>query len=242
MIFLPSGDLATISISSNRRVSWLERLKALRHIAPLAIVIFFVIGSIFIGLATPTEAAALVAMSTCIIAACYRKLGRQTILKTLKATALITGIAFMIIIGSQAFSQILAYTGATKGLINFAAQAPVSPIIVLVLMELVIFLMGAFMDQVSIIMISIPMFVPVVAGLGFDKMWFCTLTLVNLAVGMITPPFGLSLFALKGVVPPDFSMGDVIRGAVPFFLIGFVAVFIALFVPDIALLPVRWMT
>ena len=223
-------------------VSWFERMKALRYIAPLGIIIFFVVGSIFTGLATPTEAAALGAMSTCILVACYRRLEWNIVSKALRATASISSTVFMIIIGSQAFSQLLAYTGATKGLITFAMQAHVSPLVLLALMQLAIFVMGTFMDQVSVMMISIPMFKPVVSALGFDVMWFCVMTLVNLALGGITPPFGLFLFALKSVSPEDFSMGDIIRATVPYFLLGLIAIFILLIFPKIALWPLKWMT
>lgn len=201
-------------------ITWRRRAQSLPHILPMAAIMFCVVGVIFVGIATPTEAAALGALATTIVVAGYRKLTREVILKTLRSTVLINSMVFFIIIGSQAFSQILAYSGVTKGMVEFATALPVSPTMVLLLMQLIIFVMGCFVDQTSIIMITTPMFVPIVQHLGYDLIWFCVVCLTNLALGGITPPFGLYLYALKGVAPQEFSMQDVMRSAIPYIIMG----------------------
>ena len=202
------------------QITWRNRLHSLPHIIPMAAVMFCVVGAIFVGLATPTEAAALGAFSTFIVVAIYGKLRWGVMVKTVRSTVLINCMVFLIIIGSQAFSQILAFSGVTRGMVEFATNMPVPPVVVLILMQLIIFLLGSFVDQTSIIMITTPMFIPIVVHYGYDPVWFCVVCLVNLSLGGITPPFGLFLYALKGVAPVEISMEDVMRSAIPYVLIG----------------------
>jgi TRAP-type C4-dicarboxylate transport system permease large subunit len=125
----------------------------------------------------------------------------------------------MIIIGSVTFSQILAYTGSTRALAEFASGLTISPILVLIVMQLVIVALGCIMDLISITMITVPIFMPIVNALGFDPLWFSTMMIINLTAATISPPFGMLLFTIKGVVPPDITMGDIIRSAIPYFFI-----------------------
>ncbi|MFC1979575.1 TRAP transporter large permease subunit [Chloroflexota bacterium] len=216
-------------------VSFLRKLQSLRHIMPLGGIIFLVIGVIIIGIASPTEAAALGALGCFVLAASYRKLSRAIITKTLTETAAIACMVFMIIIGSTAFSQLLAYTGASKGLVSVSTQLALPPIALLILMQMSIAILGTFMDQVSIMMIAIPTLLPIVTALGFDLVWFSIVTMINLSVAAFTPPFGLLLFAMKGVVPKDISMEDIIRAAVPYCIMGFAATGLIIAFPQIAL-------
>lgn len=201
-------------------ITWRRRLQSLPHLIPMAAIMFCVIGVILVGIATPTEAAALGAFATFIVVGIYRKLSVTVVVKTARSTVLINSMVFLIIIGSQAFSQILAYSGVTKGMVEFATNLPVPPIVVMLLMQLIIFIMGCFVDPTSIIMITTPMFVPIVLHYGYDLIWFCVVSLVNLSLGGITPPFGLFLYALKGVAPEEFSMEDVMRSAIPYIVLG----------------------
>lgn len=219
-------------------INWNDRIKALRHILPISFVIFFVVVSIFVGLATPTEAAALGAGASCIIALLYGKLTFTVIKKTFIQTGLITCMVFMIIIGSQAFSQLLAFSGATRGLVNFVTNVDVHPIVFVILIQLAIFVMGTFMDQVSVLMISIPIFVPVIGALNMDLTWFATLTLINIAFAGITPPFGLFLFALKGVAPDEFGMKDVMAASIPYVILSFGVMILIGVVPALTLYPI----
>jgi tripartite ATP-independent transporter DctM subunit len=212
-------------------ITWRKRRQSLIHIVPMAAIMFCVLGVIFVGIATPTEAAGLGAFATLIVVGIYRKLNKEVMVKTMRSTVLINGMVFFIIIGSQAFSQILAFTGVTRGMVDFATNLPVSPKVVMLLMQLVIFVMGCFVDQTSIIMITTPMFVPIVLHYGYDIIWFCVVSLVNLSLGGITPPFGLYLYALKGVAPKEFSMEDIFRSALPYMLWGAAFIVVLLLFP-----------
>lgn len=216
-------------------ISFVTRLKSLRHILPLGIIIFLVIGVIFLGIAAPEEAAALGALGTFVLAASYRRLNGTVIKKILTETASITCMVFMIVIGSTAFSQLLAYTGASRGLLEASTRLPLPPIFLVVMMQIAVLILGTFMDQISIMMITIPMLVPIVSAMGFDLIWFCTMTMLNLSIAGITPPFGLWLFALKGVVPEDVTFEDIVRAGMPYIFMGLVGILLVLAFPPFAL-------
>jgi tripartite ATP-independent transporter DctM subunit len=205
-------------------VSFGERMKSLGYILPLAGVIFLVTVIIYLGVATPTEAAATGALATFVLVAGFKRFSWSMLKRTLLDTTQTTIMVMMIIIGSVTFSQLLAYTGSTAALAQAASELSVPPIIVIIVMQLVISVLGCFMDLISISMITVPIFMPVVNALGFDPIWFLTIMLVNLAAATLTPPFGMLLFTLKGVSPPEITMADIIRAAVPYILIVFVAI------------------
>jgi len=176
-----------------------EKLVAtVRYVLPQGIIIFLVIGVIFLGIATPSEAAATGAIGTIIVALLYRRLSWEVVKKATVGTLSVTGMLFLIIAGATAFSQILAYSGASAGLSGLATGLPVAPIFIIMAMQVVILFLGAFMDVVSIMMITLPIFVPVVLSLGFNPVWFAIIFLINIEVAGISPPFGLSLFVMKG--------------------------------------------
>jgi tripartite ATP-independent transporter DctM subunit len=212
-----------------------DRIRSLKHVIPFGMVIFLVMGVIFVGVATPTEAAALGALGSFALAALYRKLNLKVFKNILLETGSITSVIFMIIIGSVAFSQLLAYTGASRELVATAMKLPLSPMAIFILIQISLFILGFFMDQGSIMMISIPLIAPVVSAMGFNMVWFGTVTLMNLSIAGITPPFGLNLFAMKGVVPEDIGMDSVIRAAVPYVGIGILGVALVIVLPSAAL-------
>lgn len=217
-------------------VPWSDRIMSfIRYIAPISIVIFLVIGVMFLGIATPSEAAATGAIGTFLLAAIYGKLNWHVVRKSLAGTASITVMIFMIIAGASAFSQNLAYTGASQGMVGAALGLPVAPIIVIVIMQIIVLILGCLMEAASILMITIPLFLPVVNALGFDPIWFAVLMLLNLEAATISPPVGLTLYTMKGVAPPDVTMGDIFKAAVPFVILDIIAMAIIILFPDIAL-------
>ena len=141
----------------------------------------------------------------------------------------------MIIIGATAFSQILAFSGATRGLVRLAVDLPLNPIMIIVAMQLVVLFMGCFMDPVSIMMITLPMFMPIVYSLDFNPIWFGVIMLLNVEMSQTTPPFGMGLFVMKGVAPSDTTMGDIYKAGLPF--LGCDAIVMALLIafPTLAL-------
>ena len=180
----------------------LDRLWSfIRDLLPLGIIIFAVTGLIVIGVATPTEAAALGALSSVALAACY---GRLTI-KLLRAALFdfmrITVMTFAIMAAAIGFSQILAFSGATRGLLGTVLGLDIAPILLIVAMQAIVMVLGCFMEQISIMLITLPIFMPIVIALKFDPVWFAIIMLVNLETALMTPPFGLLLFVMKGVAP-----------------------------------------
>ncbi len=187
-----------------------------RYILPLGTIIFLVTGIIFLGVATPTEAAAAGTLGSFILAAAYRRLNWEVIKKALSGATYITGMMFMIIVGAKAFAQILAFTGVSNGLLEFTVGLSVSPLFTIIAIQIVVLFLGCFMDPVAIMMITLPIFVPVIHALGFDPVWFGVVMLLNLEMALITPPYGISLFVMKGVAPPDTTMGDIYKASLPF--------------------------
>ncbi len=217
-------------------VPWSERLVATaRYILPLGFVIFMVTGVILLGVATPSEAATLGVVSTLILAAAYRRLNWEVVKKSLIGTMEITGMTFLIIAGAMVFTQILAASGATRGLVTFTIGLPVAPILIVIAMMVIGLVLGMFMSVVAIMMIALPIFVPVIQGLGYDVIWFAVLFLLNSEMAGTSPPFGLALFVMKGVAPPDTTMGDIYKAAIPFLLCDLIAMALIIAFPQIVL-------
>jgi tripartite ATP-independent transporter DctM subunit len=187
-----------------------------KHVLPLALIVFLVTGVIYVGVATPTEAAATGAFGAIVLAFIYRDLNREKLKATIFNTVEITVFILMIITGSAAFSQILVFSGAIGGFTKWVVGLPVPPILLLIAMQLVVLFLGCFMDQVAIMMITLPIFMPVINLLGINPVWFGVLYLLNLEIATISPPFGMSLFVMKGVAPADTKMMEIYTAALPF--------------------------
>ncbi|MFC1995344.1 TRAP transporter large permease subunit, partial [Chloroflexota bacterium] len=210
-------------------------MSTIRHILPVGIILFLVVGVIFIGVATPTEAAATGAIGVFALAAAWGKLNRSVLKKSITGTISITVMIFMILVAAKAFSQILIFSGATEGLINVILGFSVSPIFILIGMQLIIFALGAFMENLSIMMLTLPLFIPIVRALGFNEIWFAVIYMLNMEMASTTPPFGLTLFAMKGVAPPDTTMGDLYKAGLPFLGCDLIALVLIIAFPVIAL-------
>ncbi len=213
-----------------------EKLTAsAKYILPVGFIVFMVIGVILLGIATPTEAAATGALSTFILAAAHRKLNWEVMKKALSGTVMIVVMLFLIIATAGAFSQILAFTGASRGLIQFALGLPLAPIFIIVATQVVVLIMGMFMSIGAIIMITVPLFMPIVHELGFDPVWFGVIMLLNIEMATTSPPFGLNLFMMKAVAPSDTTMGDIYKAALPFIGCDLLAMALIIVFPSIAL-------
>ncbi|MFH1953848.1 MAG: TRAP transporter large permease subunit [Pseudomonadota bacterium] len=227
------------SIAPSYEVAWTpirERLTSvLKHVIPLGFLVFLVIGLIFLGVATPSESAALGAVGSVILLAAKGTLNRKVLSESSRATAVLSGAIFLIIAAATAFSQVLAASGATQGLIRFVAGLQVSPMMAIIFMQVVVLILGCIMEPVSIMLITLPIFMPVVHSLGFDSIWFAVVMLMNIEVATISPPFGLALFVMKGVSPPGTSMGDVYYSALPFIGIILVSMCLVIAFPSLAL-------
>jgi len=202
-------------------------------VVPFFVIIVIVLGVILFGLATPTESAAIGTLASFILVALYKKLSRKVIIETVKGSLQITVMMFMILTGATAFSQILAYTGASQGLLKFVLGFELSPHAILAMMMVILLFMGSLMEPVAIMMVTIPIFLPIVRAFEWDSVWFGLLYLINMSVGMKSPPFGLCLFVMQGVVPPGISTMDVYKSVTPFILLDMVAITIFVFFPQI---------
>jgi tripartite ATP-independent transporter DctM subunit len=205
------------------------------HVFPLGFIIFLVVGLIFLGVATPSEAAALGAFGTFVVALCCGRLDRTVIKESVLGSVRLTSMIFLIIVGSMTFSQILAFSGASVGLIQLVTGLDLSPFLILIMMQLMLVVLGCFMDNLSMVMIAIPIYMPIVHALGFNPMWFALLMLINMDIGNITPPFGLLLFVMKGIAPAGTTMMDVYKAGFPFLLCEVLALVLIMIFPSLGL-------
>lgn len=216
------------------QASFLKKINmTFRYLVPLSVVIFLVLGVIFVGVATPSEAAALGAMGSLGLAFGYRKVNWTFMKKSLVGTARASGMILLILAGSTAFAQLLSFTGASRGLVELVIGSQLQPMVILFGMVVVWIMLGCIIDQISIMMISIPIFMPIVRVLGFDPLWFGIIALFVIEMGVVTPPFGLLLFVMKGVTEADMTMQDIINAAIPIMFLEFFAVGILICFPII---------
>ena len=215
---------------------WSKRIISfLRYVLPLSSVFIVVMGSIFFGIATPSEASAFGVVACFTLAAIYKGLNWKVVKGSVTNTLRISGMVLLILAGAQTFSRILAFSGATIGLTEVVAGLPVSPLVVFISMQVLIFIWGCFMSPVTLLYIILPVYIPVLYAVGIDPIWFAVVTLLNLEMATTTPPFGLSLFVMKGVAPPDTTMGDVYRAGLPFIGCDLIVVVLLIAFPAIAL-------
>jgi tripartite ATP-independent transporter DctM subunit len=214
------------------RVPLKEKLYGIvAYLLPLGVIVFLVTGVIVIGVATPTEAAALGCFGSIVLSAAYRALSWETLKKSLAGTVQISAMMMAILANALAFSQLLAFSGASRGLLDAVASLDVSPIILVIAMQLVVLLLGMFMEQVAIMLIVLPLYLPIIKELGLDPIWFGVLMLINLQMALTTPPFGMLLFVMKGVAPPDTTMRQIYMAGLPFLACDAVALTTVLLVP-----------
>jgi len=208
------------------------KLLALLHISPLLSLVLVVTGFIFLGIATPSESAAMGVVATLIIAAAYKRLTWQALKASLMSAMTTTTMMLLVIVGSTGFSQLLAATGSTRSLVSAVEVLDLPPLVMVIVMQLIVLFLGCFIDTISIMLVSIPVFMPIVASLGVDPIWFCILILVQLELAGITPPFGVLLFVIKGV-QQQLKIPEIYRAALPIVLIQILLVAILMMFPQI---------
>lgn len=210
-------------------------LGIVRDVLPMGLVIFAVVGMILLGWATPTESAACGTAAVLILAACYRRLSWEVIFRSMRGTVKVSAMMLIIILGSTTFSQLLAFSGASRGLIAFATGFELSAYAMLLAMLVVLIVLGMFMDQLSIMMLTIPIFMPLIAVYHFDPVWFGVVMLLALEMSLATPPFGLLLFVMLGVSPPGTTMRQIVYASAPFLFCTLLLILMLTLVPDLAL-------
>jgi tripartite ATP-independent transporter DctM subunit len=207
---------------------------SLKYLAPLSIIVFVVIFLIYFGIATPTESSVFGVLCSLVLGIAYNGWDTEFLKNSLKQTALITGMMFIIICASATFSEILAFTGATEKLIETFLTLFSSPILVVISMQVVLFMMGMFLESLPIMMITVPIFWPILTSYHINPLWFAAIMLLNIELGMITPPFGLCLFAVKAVLP-EVGMGSIYRCAVPIVLVQVIVIALLMLFPALTL-------
>lgn len=222
----PKVDVSAVSLK--------ERMMALVSILPIVGLILLVLGFIFWGIVTPTESAAVGALGAIILALAYRGLNREAIKNIILGTLRVTAMVLAILSFSAGFSQLLAFTGASRDLVSAIISWDVSPAVIILLMLFIVLILGTFVDPISIMMITIPLYMPVIDALNFDPIWFATMMLICIGLGNITPPFGLLLFVVKGVLPENTTERQIYGSVIAVVLIQIIVVFMIFYFPEIA--------
>ncbi len=217
------------------RVSWREKLISLKAVLLPIMIIIMVLGSIYAGVCTATEASALGCVGAIISAVVYRKLNWTLIKESCFRTAALTALIIWILIGAYGFTAVYTGTGAHVLMEHIMMSIPGGRWAILFTMQIIFFILGCILDPVGIIMICTPVFVPVITALGFDPLWFGVLFIMNMEMGYLTPPFGFNLFYMKAIVPPGITMGDIYRAVVPFVILQGIGLIIVVIFPEIAL-------
>lgn len=218
------------------RVSWRRKIWLIvTQLLPMGVVIFSVIGLIVLGIATPEESAAFGVLGVLFLAAFFRTLTWRAVVRALTGALRVTCMVLFIVIASYAFTQVLALSGATRSLVDSITTIELAPLLVLLIMFAILLVMGMFMDVVSIMLLTIPIFFPLAISLNYDPVWFGIVMLLTLEISMVTPPFGLGLFVMLGVAPKHTTLGDVAKAAAPYVICDLILFCLLIIFPSIAL-------
>ena len=214
---------------------WEKLRPFLQYVVPLVSIFVIVVASMSAGWATPTESAAIGALATVLLAAAYRALSVSNMVKALRGTVGISGMILFIIVGATTFSQILSFSGASNGLVSLITGQGLPPMAVIAGMMLILILLGIFVDQVSMMLITLPIFMPVVHAFGVDLVWFGVMFLICMQLGLLLPPHGLLLMTMKGVSPPQVRMIHIFQAVVPYVAMSIFMLALVFMVPAVAL-------
>jgi len=204
------------------------------YVSPLVGIFLVVIVAMTRGWATPTEAAAIGALATVVMCALYRSLSLKHLAQALLGTAAVSGMILFIIFGATTFSQILVFTGATNGMVNLIQGQGFSAGTVLVIMMLILLVLGCFLDQVAIMLITLPFFMPIVQQYGIDPVWFGIMFMICMQLGLLTPPFGTLLFTMRSVAPSSVTTLDIYRAVMPYVGFGMLMLLLVFLFPSLA--------
>ncbi|MBU6189100.1 MAG: TRAP transporter large permease [Betaproteobacteria bacterium] len=222
------------SFSREEHQGWARWGPLVINVTPLVLIFVLVIAAMSAGWATPTESAAIGALATVVVALLYRVLTLQSLAKALTGTAAISGVILFIIIGATTFSQILSFSGATNGLVALVRDAAIPPWGVLAGMLVILLILGCFIDQVSMMLITLPFFMPLVQFYGWDPLWWGVLYLICMQLGLLTPPFGMLLFTMRSVAPASIPTTEIFAAVTPYVIMGLLMIGLVWIFPPIA--------
>lgn len=223
-------------IPVEERAIWKEKFRSLKAVILPIILIFLVLGVIYTGICTPTEASGIGAFGALVVIIIKRRFTWQIFVDALRRTLNLTTMVMWILLGAKCFSHIYIAMGASELVHELITGFEVNRWFIVIGMQIVLFILGCFMDPAGIIMICTPVFIPLIIKLGFDPVWFGILFTINMEIGYITPPFGFNLFYMKSLAGPmGVSMGEIYRSIIPFTLLAFIGIVIVMLFPQLAL-------
>jgi tripartite ATP-independent transporter DctM subunit len=211
------------------------KFDALIQIWPVLLLIILVLGSIYKGIATPTEAAAVGCVGALILSYFKKKLDWKTFRNILRSTINTSTMIMLIFASALLFGYVLTRLQVPQELASYVATLDMPNWVILLCIFALLYIMGMFMDVVSVILISTPILLPIVLQMGYSSLWFGIVMAIACEIGTETPPVGLNLFVIKGVSPPSVSLMDIIRGAIPFALVETVGLIIFVVFPGLVL-------
>jgi tripartite ATP-independent transporter DctM subunit len=210
------------------------------HVAPMLFIFTVMMGSMYVGWASPSESAAAGCLATLILTVVFRALTFRILLDALRATVVVTTMLFFIIAASTIFAQILAISGAVDGALGQLEQFHLTPMTAVFSMVGILIVLGCFMEQIAMMLLTLPFFVPLANSLHLDMLWLSVVLLMALQVGLMHPPFGLLLFVMRAVAPPEITLKDIWLSTIPFVVIVLCVLVSTIFIPWIATGLVRW--
>ncbi|WP_444678805.1 TRAP transporter large permease [Halomonas sp. E19] len=219
---------------AGERVAWPERLAALKSVGSTLALFVLVIGGIYLGVFTPTEAAGIGAMGAFVIALLRRALTPQVLMNVLMDTVRTTAMLFAVVLTALIFANFINRAGLPGDLLALVNGLNVAPFVVILTIIAIYVVLGCVFESMSMMLLTVPVFFPVVAGLGFDLVWFGILVVIVIEISLITPPVGMNVFVLRAVLP-DVSTGTIFRGVTPFWVAGTARALLVLVFPGIVL-------
>ena len=204
-------------------------------VLPLFTIFAVVVGSIFFRIAAPEEAAALGCIAAVAVSAAYRRLTWPALREALRETAKINVMLLFIIAGSMTFAQVLQISGATSGVLELISTISFNQYTAMIVMMLILLFLGCFLDQISMILLTLPFFLPIADSLGMNSSWLMVMMLIAMEISLLTPPFGMLLFVMKGVAPGHIRITQIYRAAIPFIILELLVMGLLIAVPGVAL-------
>ena len=205
-----------------------------RDVMPMGLIVFMVVGTMILGIATPTEASALGCVAVIVLAAAYRVLSWSKIDQALEDALRVSAMSFILIVAASTFAQMLSFSGSSAAFVQWSTGLSLGPIAMLAMMFGILLILGCFIDTLSMMLLTMPLYLPLAQSMGFDLIWFCTIMLIALEIGFTTPPFGMLLFVMMGVVPGT-TLGEVSKAALPYIICQVIVVALLVAFPALVL-------
>ena len=228
-------EIAPPASAAERAVPLAEKVALLKELLLPALVAFGVLGSLYLGWATPTEAAGVGVGGALLAMIANRKFSWRAIVHATRDTAKVTTMLYWLFFGSSAMIAVYTLAGGTRLIQDTMTALPLGPLGVIIMIQVIWIILGCFIDWIGILLLTAPIFVPVAAKLGFDPIWLGVLFCMNMQISYISPPFGPAAFYLKGVTPPGVTLGDIFRSIWPYMALQILALGLVIAFPGIAL-------